>query len=253
MTLERFRDLVFSPLALPVPPALNILRLIEWMTWARGEAHKRGLNKPERGYEENTGRQYPWLMATVSYATPSHVEESFEREFPELRRYADHFPLKQVGLIALIAQRGNADVYLHTDSDGYWGFRFYLATARRESLYFCLTRDADQALPSRANNWSPFVDLERRHYAKWPHDNRPFCVNSKRAAHAVDANTCALGDRVACLVMPRDSLDEPRLLALLEESTARFGDHQLWWQGPAKPAAVAVDTLDEPILQPRSL
>lgn len=228
MTLEAYRDLVFSPLALAAPPAVDTERLISWMTWARDEGHKRGLNQPERGYEAATGRQYPWLMANVHYGRAGHVEESFEREFPEVALYARQFPLREARLVVLLAQRGGTEAYLHADSDGYWGFRFYLANRRHDALYFCLARGRFDALPPKADDWSPYLDVERRHYARWPEGNRPFCLNSVRAAHAVEANTCNLGERIACLVMPREGVDEQRLLELLEESSARFGDFQIW-------------------------
>ncbi len=66
-TLESYEDLVFSPLALPSPPKADTKRLVAWMTWAREEGFKRGLNLPEQGFEARKGRPYPWLMACVYY------------------------------------------------------------------------------------------------------------------------------------------------------------------------------------------
>jgi hypothetical protein len=229
MRLADYEDLVFSPLAMPPPPDVDTARLIEWMTWARAEGHKRGLNVPERGYEAATGRPYPWLMANVFYPRPSHVEESFEREFPDLLRYAHSFPLKDLKLVVLLAQRGDIDVHLHTDSDGHWGFRFYLANKRQDALYFHMARERAGALPPSASDWATLVELDTRHYARWPEGNRPYCLNSIRAAHAVEANTCRLGERIACLVIPRDGPDETRLLRLLEESSAAVGSYQIWY------------------------
>ena len=203
-------------------------RLIEWMTWARPEGHKRGLNGPERGYESFTGKQYPWLMANVSYEEPGHVEASFEREFPQVVRYAQRFPFKGVRVIVLIAQRSRADVHLHTDSDGYWGFRFYLARRREDALYFCMAREGMDELPRKVTDWSPYLDQSKRYYASWPEEERAYCVNSARAAHSVDAKDCQLGERIACLVLPKEGLDEERLLRLLDESSAQFGRHQIW-------------------------
>lgn len=225
--LDQYRDLVFSPLALPCPPATDTQRLVEWMSWARTEGHKRGLNKPERDYEAS-GRRYPWLMANVDCARPGPVEESFGREFPEVLAYARAFPLRDPVFIVLLAQRGGADVHLHTDSDGYWGFRFYLARRRDDALYFCLARERFAQLPPQAPDWAAFLDVENRHYARWPDANLPYCLNSIRAAHAVEADACELGERIACLVLPRAGLHEERLLRLLEESAARFGDYQIW-------------------------
>jgi hypothetical protein len=213
--LAKYEDLVFSPLALPAPPEVSARRLIAWMTWAREEGHKRGLNRSERGYEARTGRAYPWLMANVYYGERTRVEDSFDEEFPE---------------VALLAQRGSAEVHLHTDSDGYWGFRFYLANERPGGLYFHLARERVAQLPRVADDWDPLVDLGHKRYAPWPDDNRAYCLNSVRAAHAVDRSSCVLGERIACLVFPAGRLDEARLLALLDASTERYGASQIWYE-----------------------
>jgi len=228
VTLEHYRDLVFSPLDLPSPPAVDAARLVRWMTWARVEGHKRGLNRAERAYESGTGRQYPWLVANVSLENRTHVEDSFTREFPEIERYADQFPRTDPGCLVLLAQRGGGDVFLHTDSDGYWGFRFYLVGENHEGLHFYLSRRRQSELPRRAEDWSRYVDLSARRYARWPAENRPFCLNSVRAAHAVDRNTCALGERIACLVFPGGGLDRKKLRRLLDRSTAKYRDYQIW-------------------------
>lgn len=230
MTLERFRDLVFSPLDLPAPPQIDGKRLVAWMAWAREESRRRGHNRSERGYEGRTGRQYPWLMATIYCSDPGAAEESFEREFPQVLRYARQFPCRGIRLISLIAQRKDAAVHLHTDTDGYWGFRFYLANRSTDALYFCMARHGRDSLPRRADDSSPLIVADRRHYARWPKGNHAYCLNSVRAAHAVDAGACELGERIACLVMPQDGHDEQALLDLLEKSTAKFGDYQLWYR-----------------------
>ncbi len=203
-------------------------RLVAWMTWARDEGHKRGLNLPERNYEAGGARRYPWLMANVHYGKPGPVEESFAHEFPQVLAYARSFPVREAVFIVLLAQRAQTEVHLHTDSDGAWGFRFYLANRHADALYFCLARERHAQLPAQARDWSEFVDVENRRYARWPDGNWPYCLNSLRAAHAVEASTCELGERIACLVMPKDGLDEERLASLLDESSARFAPYQIW-------------------------
>jgi hypothetical protein len=231
--LAHFRDLVFSPLALPTPPTVDAGRLVAWMEWARLKGLERGLNRPERGYEAATGKQYPWLMANMQYEQPGEVEESFARDFPEVLAYARSFPLREIRVIALIAQRGGADVHLHADSDGFWGLRFYIVNRHRDPLYFHMARERLAELPRSTDDWSPFVDTSRRHYVRWPDENRPYCVNSVRAAHAVDPNTSQLGERIGCLILPKGGVDEKRMLQLLEESSARFAGRQIWYPGQA--------------------
>jgi len=228
--LAKYEDLVFSPLALPPPPEVDTDRLVAWMTWAREEAHKRGLNRPERGYESSTGRICPWLMATVYYGKRSHVEDSFEAEFPEVARYARLFPLRTLGGISLLAQRGSVPVHLHTDIDGHWGFRFYLANSDPGALYFCMARRRVRELPRIVADRPDLVEIERRHYAPSRDCRGAYCLNSVRAAHAVEASTCRLGERIACVVFPIDGLDEERLVELLDASSERFRDSQIWYQ-----------------------
>ncbi len=228
--LARYEDLVFSPLALPAPPKVDAERLVAWMTWAREEGHKRGLNVSERKYEARTGRRYPWLMANVYYIDRSHVEDSFDAEFPRVAEYARRFPVNDVGGIVLLAQRGSAEVHLHTDSDGYWGLRFYLANKDPGGLYFCMARQRVSELPRAVDDWSPLLEVDRKHYAGWRNGKRSYCINSIRAAHAVDPSSCKLGERIACLVLPKHGLDEKKLLSLLDESTAKFRESQVWYQ-----------------------
>src|SRR2546430_16929020 len=104
-TLEQYRDLVFSPLALPPPPRVDASSLISWMTWARNESRKRGLNVPEKQYEAKTGREYPWLMATIHVAGCGAVAKSFERDFGAVAESGREFPVKKGGWLVLLAQR----------------------------------------------------------------------------------------------------------------------------------------------------
>jgi hypothetical protein len=232
MTLEQYQDLVFTPLALPTPPAVDSAHLVRWMTWAREESLPRGLTKSERGYEAQTGKQYPWLMATVLLAEPGTVEDSFQREFAPVVDYARRLPFKGVRKIFVIAQRaGGRRASAHR-------YRRLLVLPllphppHREDLYFCMARERVAKLPPRCDDWSPLLDLSTKHYARWPAENRAYCLNSVRAAHAVEPNRAALGDRIACVVIPEGGHDEPRLLELLERSSAQFRDCQIWYRQP---------------------
>jgi len=229
-TLDAYRNLVFSPLALPSPPMIDSAALIEWMHWARVEGLKIGLNSPERNFEARTGRRYPWLMANVVFTEPSDIVRSFERQFPEVVEYCRVFPVKRARVLVLLAQRGDMDVHMHADSDGYWGLRFYLANKNYEGLHFYLARPGIDVLPRGTDALPQYVETTK-HYARWPAENKPYCVNSLRAAHAVDSNTCRLGERIACLLLPDGGHDEEKLLALLGASSALYGSHQIWHPG----------------------
>jgi hypothetical protein len=228
-TLQSYEDLVFSPLALPAPPKVDAKRLVDWMTWGREEGIKRGFNVQEQGFEARKGRPYPWLMAIVYYGNRNHVEDSFDKEFPELAEYARQFPVSELGGMTLLAQRPNALIRLHTSSDGYWGFRFRLGNGGADGLHFCTARQRVQGLPLSMDDWSSFLDLDTRHEVRWPKGSRPYCINSVRAAHAVDTNCSELGDRIDVMVFPRYGLDSRKLISLLDESSAQFRENQIWY------------------------
>jgi hypothetical protein len=242
--LEPFRDLVFSPLALPSPPQIAADELIEWMRWARTEGLKIGLNGPERSYEARTGRQYPWLMANVVLRERGDIGRSFEREFPQLREYCSLFPVGRPRCLVILAQRGGMDVHMHADSDGYWGLRFYLANKHQEGLHFYMARAGLDVLPRGTDALPKHVD-PAKHYARWPSRNTPYCVNSLRAAHAVDRNTCRLGERIACLLLPDGEPDEAALVALLRASTLRFAQYQIWHHDANRGAGAGGDVACE--------
>lgn len=232
---ERYKDLIFSPLALPSPPAVDTKRLIRWMKWAEKESFKRGYTDRREKFEKTHGRPYPWVVAHVTHWEYGNVEASFERNFPEILDYCRRFPIDGLGQLVLIAQQSGLDIHLHSDMDGFDGFRFYLANKRAEGLHFHMAWDRQTEFPRTPPDWSPFVDLSRKHYANFPEKNLPFRVNSRRAAHAVDPNTCKLGDRIGCLLFPWHSLLEDKLIALLDRSSQRFADHQLWYRKPRRP------------------
>src|SRR5712672_2447048 len=136
MTLDDYKDLVFTPLDLPAPPRVDTDRFIAWMEWVREEGIKRKLSLFGSRYEELSGKPYPWLLAPLSYVKRTHVEDSFERDWPEVRSYMDLFPITGVMSAVFLAQNALADIHLQTDSDGFWGYRFYLVNNSVEGLHF---------------------------------------------------------------------------------------------------------------------
>jgi hypothetical protein len=237
--LAAYRDLVFSPLALPPPPVVEPGPLVSCMRWACKAGRALGRDVAERGYEARAGRRYPWLSAVVGFGEASGIERSFEREFPGIVEYCGEFPVNGPGWLTLLAQRGRTAIFPHADADGRWVLRFYLHDKSREGLHFYMAREGVSALPRGADDWSSLVELGTKHYARWPRTNTPYCLNSVRAAHAVDANACALGERIACLLAPANGYREGDLFALLERSTARYRRHQIWYASPRARSATA--------------
>jgi hypothetical protein len=223
---RRFDDLIFTPLDMPQPPSVDVEQLIRWMS----QDQKMGTYWKER-YERLTGLEYPWLMRSVSGdLTP------LAKAFPEVFAYAMSYPFRKVSTIILLAQNGHQTVLPHADSDGLAGMRFYLANKNVEGLHFYKGRErydkfdsngADKdGVPTRVN-FNQYFHMDKRIYARFPQDSRAFMLNSARAVHSVDANTCTLGDRIAVLV--QGELDQDRLDALLEASTKRYGDYAIWY------------------------
>ena len=88
------------------------------------------------------------------------------------RRRPRWFPLNAFWLVvSLTVLTGNAAAEKVTVQPG--------TLVGETTLQLGLTHDQYSA-----DDWSSLVDLERRHYARWPKENRPYCVNSVRAAHA---------------------------------------------------------------------
>lgn len=223
---ERFDDLIFTPLDMMQPPCVDIRRFVQWMS----EDEKTGLYWKQR-YEHLTGLQYPWLMRSVSGDMTPLADA-----FPEVFAYAMSFPFRRVSAVICLAQNGHQTVFPHADSDGLVGMRFYLANKNVEGLHFFKGRErydhfnsngADKnGSPTRVN-FDKYFHMDNPIYARFPEGSRAFMLNSARAVHSVDANTCTLGDRIAVLV--QGELDRERVEALLEASANRYGDYAIWF------------------------
>lgn len=221
----RFDDLIFTPLDMPQPPSVDVNRLVEWM----GDNKKVGLYWKNH-YERLTGRQYPWLARSVfDDLTP------LAEAFPEVLDYALLYPFESVRAVIFLAQDGHQSVFPHSDSDGLTGMRFYLENRHVEGLHFYKGKEKYDTFNSNRldENGNPisigfenYFDMSERIYARFPPSSRAFMVNSARAIHAVDANTCKLGDRIAVLVQGK--LDVNRFEALIDASLKRYGEYAIW-------------------------
>lgn len=226
--LGRFDDLIFCPLNLPEPPSVDADRFIEWMS-----SDATGYGKaPKEHFERFTGKTYPWLMRVVS----GDMDE-FAVLFPEVHSYCAAYPLKSIRTFVFLAQDGYQSVFPHADSDGLVGLRLYLANKNSEGLHFfkgrerydkfCPYRNDDSGNPISAN-YSQHFHMDEPVYARFPKGQRAFMLNSARAIHAVDANTCKLGDRIAVLI--QGELDVDRYENLIESSLEKFADYAIWYK-----------------------
>lgn len=223
----KFDDLIFTPLDLPQPPKIDAEQFVEWM---KSDERKTGLFPKER-YERLTGRKYPWLLrAVTSDLSP------LQAAYPEILEYAETYPFKTVKAVIFLAQDGYQPIFPHSDSDGLVGMRFYLENRHVEGLHFYKGLAPYDSFNSAQfdENGNPipvqfekYFDMEKAIYARFPEDSRSFMLNSARAIHGIDANTCKLGDRIAVLV--QGELDSKRFETLMNKSLERFKDYAIWF------------------------
>lgn len=223
----RYDDLIFLPLDLPPPPVVDPDRFVEWMA---SDPLRTG-TFPSEHYRRLTGRPYPWLMRVLrdDFAALREV-------YPEVLDYALSYPLVRVQNIIFLAQDGDQAVFTHTDSDGLVGLRFYLANRNSDGLHFFRGRERydyfntyqrdEQGRPIPMD-FNRYFRMEEKVYATFPEGVRSYVLNSARAAHGVDPNTCRLGERIAVLV--QGEIDVPRYEAIVERSLSRYGDRAIWY------------------------
>ena len=222
----RFDDLIFTPLDLPAPPAVDAESFIEWMR----SDNRTGMFQKER-YERLTGCKYPWLLrAVTSDLTP------LQAAYPQVLEYARLYPFKTVKTVIFLAQDGYQPIFPHADSDGLVGMRFYLKNRHVEGLHFYKGLEPYDSFNSAQfdadGNPTPvhfkkYFKMDEAIYARFPQDSRSFMLNSARAIHGIDANTCKLGDRIAVLV--QGELDVKRFETMVESSLSRYGDYAIWY------------------------
>jgi hypothetical protein len=155
--------------------------------------------------------------------------------FPEVFDYALLYPFESVKAVIFLAQDGHQSVFPHSDSDGLTGMRFYLENRHVEGLHFYKGKqkydsfnssqldESGTPAPVRFEN---YFDMSDPIYARFPSSSRAFMLNSARAIHAIDANTCKLGERIAVLVQGK--LDVERFEKLIESSLKRYGEYTIW-------------------------
>jgi hypothetical protein len=225
--LGRYDDLIFCPLDLPPPPEVDTGEFVDWMLRA-GSANM----APKRVYEKLTGHEYPWAVAFPDGGSYKAMKD----EFPQVTEYLASFPFDEIEHTVILAQRGCQHVFTHTDRDWLRGMRVYLKSKNKEGLHFFRGRekydefDMYKTLPDgtvQMIDWNESHHMDEPIYAEFPEGCQTFMLNSGRASHAIDTNTCELGERVAILV--RGKYNEERFNELMERSLAKYGDKAIWY------------------------
>ena len=223
--LGKYDDLIFCPLDMPIPPNIDPMALVEWMKTPGT------INMPKMAFEKVTKQEYPWLSRIASEGC-----EEVKEAFPELYEYLKSFPFESIEHMVFLAQRGHQPIFTHCDSDWLCGMRLYLTSKNREGLHFYKGKERyDEFLTYRVTekreviqaDWEKTHHMDKPVYATFPENSHAFMLNSGRAAHAVDANTCELGERIAVLI--RGKYDKQKLEDLIARSLAKHGNHAIWY------------------------
>ena len=224
--LGKYDDLIFCPLDLPNPPEVDIAQFIAWL-------HEKSANSmlPRVAFEKYSGKEYPWLSTTIGNGA---IE--LRDSFPTIYEYLKEYPFDSLDHLVVLAQRGFQPIFIHTDRDWLQGMRFYLTCKNKEGLHFFRGREKyDEYEPHmmcadgsvKAPSWNETHFMDDPIYANFPDNHKPFMINSGRACHAIDPNTCEVGDRIAFLV--RGKINSEKYDQLIERSLAKYGDHAIWY------------------------
>lgn len=225
--LGRYDDLIFCPLDMPPPPEIDTAEFVDWMIKVGSSSMA-----PKRVYEKLNDHEYPWICAAPKGGSFLAMKEAF----PQIVEYLGNYPFDEIDHCVVLAQRGFQHVFTHTDGDYLRGMRLYLKSKNKEGLHFFrglekydefdMYKTAPDGSVSRIN-WEESHQMDSPVYADFPDGCQTFMVNSGRACHAIDSNTCELGDRIAILI--RGSYNEDRFNDLMDRSLSKYGDKAIWY------------------------
>jgi hypothetical protein len=221
-----YTKLIYSPLNIPESPELaNVQEFVSFMLKYETQT------TTKRTYMSLHGKEYPWIVLAFNADSESDSAKEFRTRWPGLFKYIDSFPIKGDRNLVFLAQKGEHDIFLHGDADGF-GYRFHITNTNNESLFFHFSQDDSEQLPQTTLNWSDLVYTDEKIIAHRPSKRCPFVINSKLACHGVETNKAKLGDRIACLVYPANNsvVDKTRELELIKSSIEKFPESQIWYK-----------------------
>lgn len=222
-----YTNLIYSPLDIADSPDINIKDFTEWMVDNEIET------TTKVRYTEIHKKEYPWVVVSFNADSNTKVAEEFRNKFPQLYKHLDNFPIVGDRVLVFLAQKGDHDIFLHGDADGF-GYRFHITNTNNEHLFFHMSKDPSKDLPQSVQNWDLIVDTSTKFIAKRPTNRCAFVINSKLACHGVETNRASFGDRIACLVYPSspDKVDKNKQSLLIQRSIKKFPDYQIWYKKP---------------------
>lgn len=248
---ERFKDLLYVPLDMPVPE-IDIEKLLEWsMNVDPNHPNQQGyitmpdgkvMLTPEQATKNQLG-YYPWQSIWMKRSTKFVPEndgwmQDFLDTFPDLAKYMYSYPLKELSAVNLMWQKPNNAVMIHSDPEHWFGMRLYVNNPSDSPLYFLPTHEAlderidlvttdinDPRLKDIANTNKKFTKFFKSTY--------PWVLNNVRAFHAVDPVPYELGSRAVIVIHGKfvngeSPLDYDKLYDLLERSTEKYKEYCIW-------------------------
>lgn len=254
--LEPYKGLIYCPLDLPPPPAIDEEKLFGYIHM-RHERDKGTLAGSVAGAVGPIPLDSPWLQYTASWSKEKntypwrllHLMRSdfkengwefyaeFKEWLPELAAYIESLPVSEFYTISLLNQKAGVDVGIHTDPDVWFGLRFYAVNRSNAKIFFqkaknpqdkrLLNLTYDENGKVKQLPWSDFVDDEKI-YAKYPQPCFPFHLTTTHAAHGVEAvpsddeNSRVTGF-IICRVNPAEYAE------LLARSVEKYKDYAIWW------------------------
>ena len=233
-----WRNLIFSPLDLPDPPEVDMEEFLKWHADQKAFMLEHNTNRIKSskiygGY----GWIISWAMWWNTYKLDNPWICDFDKRFPELVEYINLFPFKQLKSISFLNQKGGAEVNPHSDPDRMWGMRFYLKNKTKDALYFSRMKEPNdfRINTMEDENGNPVTEKknhlefckDEKIYARFPKDECAWMLNSYRAWHGLDKNSSPTGSRITVAII--GEYDENKLYKLLENSTQKYNNYQIWW------------------------
>lgn len=252
---DLFRDLIYVPLDLPDPPAIDLELFVDWAKHAPSligkircpETNEAIVHFEKKGAE--AWGEFPWIQVSAFHHGYSDKWiADFDKTFPEVVEYVNLFPYNIFSGLTIIIQKQFRSVPLHTDPDDWLGMRFYLKNeVKKDILYFApaVARQNTRIPPYNydydtkkwvKNDLKNLVHEEHKMYAKHPKSLHPWCLSSIRAAHGLDRIENRNYDRITALVHAHKGTsfetawNQDKLYDLLQRSLAKYHDYAIWWE-----------------------
>lgn len=218
-------DLIYTRLDLPQPPEVDAAALSAWAVEASRPIVEASLHKQHMNVDA-----YPWVSAYV--VKNGEFDEKFVERFPEIVEYMKHFPTTRWKGVALLCQRHDNEVFLHTDPDFGIGWRVYLSHGGPR-LY---VQKFKQRYSERPQTWAnggaeglAALCHPEKHYMQ---DSGRFAwaLTAIRAAHGVERSDVPFGERITLVLVPELAcVDQERNVEMLRRGAEKYADTAIWY------------------------